>query len=145
MQAIRETCATSTNPARYLACLIQYRLDKIMKSPTWMTPVLSGAGLGALAVAIIGFGWGGWMTSSAAMQMSSRDSISAVAAALTPYCVQSSKVDPKSADVMTKLKEASPYQRRDIVEDAGWATPLGADRPHTALAQACQTELSKSS
>lgn len=114
-----------------------------MKSPEWTKPALSGAALGAVVVAIVGFGWGGWMTSSAATQMSSRDAIAAVASALTPYCVESSKTDPKSTDVMTKLKEASLYQRREIVADAGWATPLGAERPHAALAQACQTELSK--
>lgn len=114
-----------------------------MKSPEWTKPALSGAVLGAVAAAIIGFGWGGWMTSSAAKQMSGTDSMAAVASALLPYCVQSSKTDPNSTDVMTKLKEASLYQRRDIVEAAGWATPLGAERPHAALAQACQVELSK--
>jgi hypothetical protein len=29
-----------------------------------------------------------------------------------------------------------------MVEKAGWATPLGADKPNTALAQACQLALS---
>ena len=69
--------------------------------------------------------------------------MAAVASALTPYCVQNSQNDPSSTVVMAELQEASTYQRRGIVEKAGWATPLGAEKPDRALAEACQIELTK--
>ena len=83
------------------------------------------------------------MTGSTAAEMSSKQSLAAIAAALTPYCVQMSQVDPKSTDILAELKKASSYQRRGIVEKAGWATPLGAESPDRTLAEACQIALAK--
>ena len=114
-----------------------------MQLPEWTKPALIGAGTGAIALAVVGFGWGGWMTSSAAAEMSGKQSMAATAMALTPYCVQRSQSDPKSTDVMAELKKASVYKRRGIVEDAGWATPLGAEKPDRALAEACLVALTK--
>jgi len=114
-----------------------------MKLPEWMKPALTGAGAGAIALAVVGFGWGGWMTGGSATELSDKQSLAAVATALTPYCVQNSQRDPNAAAVLVELKKASTYQRRGIVEKSGWATPLGADKPDRALAQACQIELTK--
>lgn len=44
---------------------------------------------------------------------------------------------------MTELKAAGSYARGGIVEKAGWATPLGTDKPNTELAKSCQIEISK--
>ncbi|MFT6558351.1 hypothetical protein [Sneathiella sp.] len=112
-----------------------------MQIPEWTKPALIGAGTGAIALAIVGFNWGGWVTANAALQMSSKSSATAVTEALLPYCLQNSKRDANSMDVLVKLKEANNYQRRGIVEKAGWATPLGAERPDRALAEACQIAL----
>jgi len=114
-----------------------------MQIPEWTKPALLGAGVGAIALAIVGFNWGGWVTGGSASEMSSKSSIAAVASALTPYCVQNSQNDPKSTDVMAELDEASSFGRRGIVEKAGWATPLGAEKPDRALAEACQIALKK--
>jgi hypothetical protein len=40
------------------------------------------------------------------------------------------------------MKAASSYQRSGIVEKAGWATPLGAEKPNSDVAKACGTALS---
>lgn len=114
-----------------------------MQLPEWTKPALVGAAAGAVVLAVVGFSWGGWMTGSSAMEMSSNDSLAAVASVLTPYCVQMSQSDPKSTDILAELNKASKYQRRRIVEEAGWATPLGAEKPDRALAEACQIELTK--
>lgn len=114
-----------------------------MNFPGWMKPALLGAGAGAVAMAVIGFSWGGWMTGGSAAAMSSKESMAATATALTPYCIQKSQGDPNSTDVLAKLNKASSYQRRGIVEEAGWATPLGAEKPDRALAEACVIELTK--
>jgi hypothetical protein len=42
---------------------------------------------------------------------------------------------------LAELAEASTYKRRGIVEKAGWATPLGSEKPDRALSDACQIAL----
>lgn len=114
-----------------------------MEIPIWTKPALVGAGVGAIALAIVGFNWGGWMTESSANKMSSVNSITAVTSALMPYCLQMAKEDPKSVGVLAKFSAANSYKRRGIIEDAGWATPLGAEKPDRALADACQNALAE--
>lgn len=114
-----------------------------MQLPEWTKPALMGAGVGAIALAIVGFNWGGWVTGGSAAEASQEQSIAAVATALTPYCIQSAQTDDKSVEIMAELKDASTYKRRGIVEKSGWATPLGAEKPDRVLAQACQLELTK--
>ena len=102
-----------------------------------------GAVAGAIAISIIGFNWAGWVTGGSARDMSEEVSVAAVALALTPYCIQNSKDDPKSVAVMAELEEASSYQRRGVIEDAGWATPLGAENPDRDLAESCLIALTE--
>lgn len=100
-----------------------------------------GAGAGAIAIAILGFTWGGWMTNGSATTMSKDAAQTAVATALTPYCVQKSVSDPKSAAILAEFEEANAYQRRVIIEKSGWATPLGTEKTDRALAEACREAL----
>jgi hypothetical protein len=114
-----------------------------MKFPTWIQPALIGAGAGAIALAIVGFAWGGWVTAGGADTMAAKRSDAAVVAALMPYCIESSSSDPLSATVLAELQGAEAYKRRGILEKAGWATALGTDKPNAALAQACQLKLAE--
>jgi hypothetical protein len=114
-----------------------------MQIPEWTKPALMGAGVGAIALAIVGFSWGDWITGGSAAEMSSDASDAAVVVALAPYCVQNSKNDPRSIEVLAELESAASYQRRGIIEKAGWATPLGAEKPNRALAEACKIALAE--
>jgi len=106
-----------------------------------LKPGLTCAAVGAVALAIVGFTWGGWVTGGSAEDMASKASNAAVATALPPYCV----VNAGAADAagLAELKAASTYSRKGLVEKAGWATPLGADKPNSELAQACQLKLAE--
>lgn len=114
-----------------------------MKFPTWLKPALYGAGAGAIALAIVGFSWGGWVTGGSAKDMAGKQSVAAVSAALVPYCVAQASADAASVETLAAVKAASTYARRGLVEKAGWATPLGAEKPNTDLAQACQLKLAE--
>lgn len=116
-----------------------------MQTPIWTKPALVGAGVGAVALAVVGFSWGGWMTSASATEMSSMQSMAATTTALTPYCVLNSKNDPKATEVLAEIEKANSYKRRGMLEEAGWATPLGAEKPDRALAEACLTALTEAS
>lgn len=115
-----------------------------MQLPVWTKPALTGAAVGAIALAIIGFSWGGWVTGGSAKDMAAKQSVADIAAALTPYCLERSQSDANAVAIMAELKAATSFSRRSVVEKSGWATPLGADKPNTALAQACQLALSAS-
>jgi hypothetical protein len=91
-----------------------------MQLPTWLKPALLGAGAGAIALAIVGFSWGGWVTGGSAKDMATKQSNVAVAAALTPYCVErAGGMDAATATTLTELKAATTYSRKGIVEKAG--------------------------
>jgi len=115
-----------------------------MQIPTWTMPAVYGAAAGAVALAIVGFNWGGWVTGGTAQKMADSVSVAAVAAALTPYCIERSKSDPRSVEILAELKAAQGYNRRGVVEKAGWATPFGAEKPTTDLAKACEVALAAS-
>ncbi|SEI10400.1 hypothetical protein SAMN05216228_102382 [Rhizobium tibeticum] len=112
-----------------------------MEKFPWLKPALTGAICGAIALAIVGFSWGGWVTGNRAKRSADVERTSAIAAALTPYCLERAKTDPASAQIMAELKAAGTYGRSDIVKKAGWATPLGSTEPNADLAQACQIAL----
>ena len=71
-----------------------------MKLPEWTGPALWGAVAGGLALAFVGFNWGGWVKGGTALKMSQASSSAAVAEALTPYCLAASQADPLVNDVM---------------------------------------------
>lgn len=115
-----------------------------MNIPEWTTPAAYGAVGGAIALAIVGFTWGGWVTAGTAQKLANSASIAAVTEAMTPYCLEMAKNDPQAATVLTELKTAKGYNGRLVIEKAGWATPMGADKPNSALATACQKALAES-
>ena len=120
-----------------ILCVFLQRLEFFLELPKWTVPSLQGAVAGAVTLAIIGFNWGGWVTEGTASKMTQEASNSAVAAALTPHCLARSVADPASADIMADLDQAGIWQKRSIIEKAGWATPLGSEKPSSELAESC--------
>jgi alpha/beta superfamily hydrolase len=112
-----------------------------MKIPSETKPALWGAVGGAVALAIIGFSWGGWVTGGAAKQMASDQARLEVVAALVPVCLEQSSLDPKVVETLALLKEASSYKRSDMLMKAGWATMPGTSDPNRYVASACMEKL----
>jgi hypothetical protein len=100
--------------------------------------ILWGAVGGALALAGIGFSYGGWMTGGKAAEMAQRQADSAVTAALTPICVENFRHAENADGNLTKLKAISyAYEKGTFVAQGGWATFPGKSEPQSAVAQAC--------
>lgn len=114
-----------------------------MKIPFEVKPALFAAGAGAAALAIIGFGWGGWMTSGGANQMAETRSNAAVVKVLAPLCVNSFQQEADASANLTKLKATSVWQQADYVEKGGWATMVNAKSPTSGTARACAEMLRK--
>lgn len=112
-----------------------------MKTPEWLKPALYGAVVGAVALAIAGFSWGGWVTGGSADRMAAEKARHEVVAALVPICIEKSKQDPRLDAMLAQLKAASNYKRSGMLMDTGWATMPGSEDPNRSVASACMEQL----
>lgn len=112
-----------------------------MNIPEWVKPGLYGAAIGAIALAVVGFEWGGWVTGRTADQMASELARNEVVAAMVPICVEQSKQDPQVGPTLTRLMGADSYQRGELLMKTGWATMPGSNDPDRSVARACMEAL----
>ncbi len=110
-----------------------------MNIPNETKPAIWGAVGGALAVAIIGFSWGGWMTSGKADAAASMRADAAVVEALTPVCVAKFRRDAAVDANLVALRKVESWSRGDFIEKGGWATVVDSKSTAqiSAVAKAC--------
>ena len=115
-----------------------------MRVPPELKPAFWGTVGGAIALSIVGFSWGGWVTGSAAEASAKQRSETAVVSALVPICVDNFR---NSANAPEKLIELNKFtliwDRGAYVEKGGWATMPGAAAPDTEVARACANMLGR--
>ena len=112
-----------------------------MNIPEWTKPGVYGALVGAGAVSILGFTWGGWVTGGTANDRAMAMSRDDVVASMVPVCLDMARSDPARVDKIETIRAASTYQRRDALMTVGWATMPGTDAPNRDIAQACLAAL----
>jgi len=114
-----------------------------MKIPVETKPAIWGVVGGAVALAIVGFTWGGWVTGGTAESSATQRANTAVVAALAPICADRFKNTAEAASNLTALKKIDSWQQGDYVEKGGWAGSPGSNPPAqvTAVAKACATLL----
>jgi hypothetical protein len=108
-----------------------------MQVPPEVKPACWGAIGGAIAVAVIGFTWGGWVTGGTAETLAKERADAAVVKALTPICVDNFRDSPDAKARLLEFKNASWWERADFVKKHGWATMPGSNSPHDGVARAC--------
>ena len=86
---------------------------------------------------IIGFTWGGWMTGGAAQKAADAMARDAVIDRLAPICVAQFNLDPDSILKLDELYGMTSSQRAKFVQDQGWATISGEEKPDRKVADAC--------
>ncbi|MEE8305450.1 MAG: hypothetical protein V3S24_23785 [Candidatus Tectomicrobia bacterium] len=100
-------------------------------------PALWGAVGGAIALSIIGFVWGGWVTGGTSQEMAEELAQKAVVARLAPICVEQFSQDSEKDQKLKELKETKSWQRDDYVEKQGWATMPGEEEADSKVAEKC--------
>ena len=100
-------------------------------------PALWGAVGGAIALAIIGFAWGGWVTGGTAQKMAEKMAQEAVVARLAPICVEQYNQESEKDQKLKELKESKSWERDDYVEKQGWATMPGEKEADSNVAGKC--------
>ena len=97
-----------------------------MKIPVETKPFAWGMAGGAIAAAIVGFTWGGWVTGGRADTDAIQKANAAVVAAMAPVCVERFQRAPDVAANLVAFKKVDTWQRGDFVEKGGWATTPGS-------------------
>jgi dienelactone hydrolase len=88
-----------------------------MKIPVSVKPAVWGMICGGIATMVVGFSWGGWITTGTAGQMEKASAKAAVVLAFTPLCVA---MGEPQLEKLTALKELSSWKHNDFVAEAGW-------------------------
>jgi hypothetical protein len=109
--------------------------------PEWLKPGLYGAAFGAVALAVVGFTWGGWVIGGKAREMAAQQSRTELVSALTAICLDQSKQDPQLAERLAVLKTTTSWSRGDLVMKHGWATMPGTIEANRQVANACAEKL----
>ena len=116
----------------------------IPKIPVETTPFLWGSAVGAIALAIVGFNWGGWVTGSTSEKIASGRADAAIVSALTPVCVAQFKKGANAPASLATLKGTDTWAQSDYVSKGGWATMPGSTaEPIREVASACAEALVK--
>ena len=107
-------------------------------------PAVWGAVAGAIALAIVGFNWGGWVTGGTAETLARNSAATAVVAALTPICVEKFRQAADASANLVEMKKATyAWDQSKFVEKGGWATMPGSTEPNSAVAKACAESLGR--
>ena len=110
-----------------------------MKIPIETKPALWGIAGGAVALAVVGFSWGGWTTGGKAEAAALIRVNDAVVVALAPVCVDKFQRAGDSAANLAALRKVDTWSQGDFVEKSGWATVPGTNSSErvSAVARAC--------
>lgn len=117
----------------------------IPELPVQTNPFLWGAAAGAVALAFVGFNWGGWVTGGAAEKLAGERADAAMVSLLTPICVARFRASDKAPANLAALKEIKmSWEQADYVGKGGWATMPGSTaEPNRQVATACADALEK--
>ena len=92
----------------------------------------------SIAVTIlVGFCWGGWVTAATARKLAQTMAEDALGERLGAICVIQFHQDPEKDQKLEELKKVNRFQRRNYVEDQGWATMPGEDEPDDKATDEC--------
>jgi hypothetical protein len=118
------------------------RKTHAMEAPSQFKPALWGAIGGAVALAIVGFTWGGWVTGGKADVLARLQVQAALVEVLTPICIDKFN---KATDAQAKLVElkkiTSSWDRERYVRENDWAK-FGKES-NSRVVDACAAELYK--
>jgi len=116
--------------------------DRLESAWAWTKARVVSSLIVAVDTTIIGFHYGGWMTSGSAEQMAQTRADAAVTAALVPVCLAQSKADPNRVTKLAEFKAiTSSYDQHDYLVKSGWATFPGSNTANDGVAEACASAL----
>lgn len=135
-------CRIEAQPASVDNRLTPHRKTNAMEAQSQLKPALWGAVGGAIALAVIGFSWGGWVTGSKADALARQQVQAALIEVLTPICVDKfNRAENAQARLVEFKKMTSSFDRERFVRENDWAK-FGKES-NSRVVDACATELYK--
>jgi hypothetical protein len=115
------------------------------KLPAETPQFLWGALAGAIAIVVVGFNWGGWVTGGTAEKLASGRADKAVATALTPICIAQFRKGANAGASLTAFKALKSWEQDEYVGKGGWATMPGSTvvEPNSQVVSSCVEALNK--
>jgi hypothetical protein len=108
-----------------------------MKLPANTSIYVRGAVIGAVATAVIGFAWGGWVTGGTARKEVAAASHTAVVAALAPICAARFQAQTEATAKLSDLSKISSWERGKVISKEGFSTLAGNASVESDVASAC--------
>ena len=96
---------------------------------------------GAVAMALVGFNFGGWVTGGAAAAMAKDVAADAVAERLGTICVAQLNLASDKDEKVDAMKGKDAWDRARFIESQSWAIMPGDDKPESRVADACARQL----
>jgi hypothetical protein len=97
--------------------------------------------LSVIATMLVGFTWGGWVTSGTAARMSDSAAEAARARLAAEICTAQFNRNPDAAVQLTALAKLDSWDRADFIRKGGWATLPGLKDPISGSADLCAQQL----
>jgi hypothetical protein len=104
--------------------------------------LLSAVG-GAILATVIGFNWGGWVTTGSAEAMANESAVNAVAQRLGSICLAQFNKDSEKTEKLNEMKGKDSWDMRQYIEKQSWAIMPGDEKPDSGVADACATHFAK--
>jgi len=90
---------------------------------------------------LLGFTWGGWVTSGTATRMQAEAATRARTELAAAVCVHRFLSAKDAAAQLSSLKTAAAWKRSKFIEDGGWSAFPGAGKPVEDVAVTCAQRL----
>ena len=101
------------------------------------------AALCVVATLIIGFGVAGWVTGGTAEQQVNDATLAARHELASAICVEEFMAANDAQARLAKLRDASYWERSELVATGGWATMPDRKEPNQIVASMCAAQLSE--
>ena len=98
---------------------------------------------GAIVLAVVGFNYGGWVTTGSAEAMAKETAANAVAERLGSICVAQFNGDSEKGQKLKEMKEKDTWDKGRYIEKQSWAIMPGEDKPDSKVADACAKHLTE--
>jgi hypothetical protein len=89
----------------------------------------------------VGFKWGGWVTGGGARDMVTQATSKGRAELAAAVCVDRFMNAPDAQAQLVSFNQVATWMRRRHLEDAGWVTLPGSDKPVASAGEICATQL----
>lgn len=98
---------------------------------------------GAVALALVGFNYGGWVTGGTAASMAQAVAADAVAERLGAICVAQLNQDSDKGEKLKEMKGKDYWDTGRYIETQGWAIMPGDEKVDSRVADACARQLTE--